>query len=472
MLPWSSTGRRRLEQTTYESALLRGNPLGDPHERPVLVYLPPGYDDSDQRYPVVYVTHGLHRAHRRCGSTARRSGSPYPELLDAMFATGDVPPAIVVFVDAWTRYGGSQCLDSPGTGQYQSYLCDEIVPWVDATYRTIADRDHRAVTGKSSGGYTAMVMPLLRPDVFSALATHAGDAAFELCYRDGVPEVRPHAARQVRRRLPEVLRGPPRAELGGTKDSDIDLLEIYGYASAYSGEPGRDGAAAVRRPRRDDPGDLGALAGRRPGRDGRRSRSTPRPLRSLRPPSGSTPAAPTSTTSTSVPLRSTGGCTRPAYRRRGCTSSCSRANTAGSSTATRWPCAGCASSCRIQVRQRACAVPSGMSWPEGIVARPIDKGDADAWAELLAAKREGRPGGRELRRRRPDRGAGGSAPGSGGGHHRPVGRRPDGRLRQGVRLQHDGDRRGPGRHRRHGPSGVAPARHRYGADALADEPGR
>src|SRR2546428_169584 len=80
------------------------------------------------------------------------------------------PPAIVVCVDAMTSVGGSQYLDSPGTGNYQSYLCDEVVAFVDANYRTIPDRDHRGISGKSSGGYGAMVVPMMRPDVFGALA--------------------------------------------------------------------------------------------------------------------------------------------------------------------------------------------------------------------------------------------------------------------------------------------------------------
>ncbi len=106
-----------------------------------------------------------------------------PELVDALFSGADSPPpAIVVFVDCWTSYGGSQFLDSPGTGRYHTYLCDEVVPWVDATYRTLADRDHRGITGKSSGGYGAMITPMLRPDLFGGLATHAGDALFEICY--------------------------------------------------------------------------------------------------------------------------------------------------------------------------------------------------------------------------------------------------------------------------------------------------
>lgn len=235
MLPWSAELAGRFEEHTYESELLRGNPLGDPHERPVLVYLPPGYDDSDQRYPTIYVTMG-YTGHIGMWFNRVPFRQPFPELLDAMFAAGDVPPAVVVFVDSWTRYGGSQCLDSPGTGQYHSYLCEEIVPWVDATYRTIADRDHRAVTGKSSGGYTAMVTPLLRPDVFGALATHAGDAAFNVCYRGEFAE----RARTLRDKYDgsyekffEYIAG----KAGRTTNEDLHLLEMYGYSSAYSAEP-------------------------------------------------------------------------------------------------------------------------------------------------------------------------------------------------------------------------------------------
>ncbi|WBQ04926.1 alpha/beta hydrolase [Kribbella sp. CA-293567] len=235
MLPWSAELAGRFDQTTFDSAFLRDNPLGDPHERPVLVYLPPGYDESDQRYPSIYVAMG-YTGHSGMWFNRTPFRQPYPELLDAMFATGDVPPAIVVFVDAWTRLGGSQYLDSPGTGRYHSYLCDEIVPYVDARYRTIADRDHRAITGKSSGGYAAMVTPLLRPDVFGALATHAGDAAFEVCYQ---PEF-PLRARQLRDQhdgsYPKFF-ADFESRVGRATRQDLEFLEMYGYAAAYSAEP-------------------------------------------------------------------------------------------------------------------------------------------------------------------------------------------------------------------------------------------
>ena len=69
----------------------------------------------------------------------------FVERLDAMFAAGDCPDAVIVFVDAWTSLGGSQFLNSAGTGRYMDYLCDEVVPFVDERYPTSADRDHRGL---------------------------------------------------------------------------------------------------------------------------------------------------------------------------------------------------------------------------------------------------------------------------------------------------------------------------------------
>ena len=158
------------------------------------------------------------------------------ELVDSLFADSSVPPAIVVFVDAWTSLGGSQFLDSSGTGNYHTYLCDEVVPWVDTRYRTIADREHRAITGKSSGGYGAMVTPMLRPDLWGGLATHAGDALFEDVY---LPEFR-QVARTLRNdyggayeRFWEDFRSRPAL----AKESDAYLLNVWCMAACYSADP-------------------------------------------------------------------------------------------------------------------------------------------------------------------------------------------------------------------------------------------
>ena len=182
MEPWSRGFVGRIDEHEIASEALRGNALGDPDVRPLWVYTPPGYDaEPGRRYPCVYVIQGL-TGQLDMWRNREAFRPSYLENIDALFASGEAPPTLVAFVDCWTSLGGSQFLNSPGTGRYQDFLCDEIVAFVDGRYRTIADRDHRGIQGKSSGGYGALVTPMMRPDVFSALASHAGDALFEACY--------------------------------------------------------------------------------------------------------------------------------------------------------------------------------------------------------------------------------------------------------------------------------------------------
>src|SRR3954449_2410499 len=187
--PWERPLRGALDRLAVESELLAENPLGDPSLRPLYVYRPPGVElDHPRPLPSVYVIQGYFG---QLDAWWRRE--PFEpnvfEGIDAMFAARDCPAAIVVFVDCWTSYGGSQFLNSTGTGHYQDYLCDEVVPFIDERYPTAADRDHRGLTGKSSGGYGAMVVPMMRPDVFGALASHAGDALFECACLPEFPAV-------------------------------------------------------------------------------------------------------------------------------------------------------------------------------------------------------------------------------------------------------------------------------------------
>jgi enterochelin esterase-like enzyme len=182
MWPWSIDFRGRFDEIVFESEMLKGNPLGDPHQRPLWVYLPPGYDnESERRYSTIYLLQGLtgQLDMWRNRVSLRKN---FPELADELFAKGEAPPCILVWVDCWTSLGGSQFLDSSATGKYHTYLCEEIVRWVDNHYRTSPVREHRAIAGKSSGGYGAMVTSMLRPDLWGGLATHAGDALFESSY--------------------------------------------------------------------------------------------------------------------------------------------------------------------------------------------------------------------------------------------------------------------------------------------------
>jgi S-formylglutathione hydrolase FrmB len=234
MLPWSYAFSGRIEEHEFDSVLLRKNPLGDPHIRPLWVYVPPGYDDaSDRRYPTVYVIQGFfgNLAMWRNRTAFRQ---PFLETADRLFADDEAPPTIVVYVDGWTTYGGSQFVDSPGTGEYMSYLCDEIVPWVDAHYRTLANRNHRAIAGKSSGGFGAMITPMLRPELFGALATHAGDALYEMAYLpDFIKVVR--ALRDFDGDIDRWL-ADFRTRVAGTRDTDLSVMMVLGVAAAFSAD--------------------------------------------------------------------------------------------------------------------------------------------------------------------------------------------------------------------------------------------
>jgi putative esterase len=246
MRPWSTEPRGRLDEHVVESDLLRGNPLGDPHRRPLWVWVPPGYDDEpDRRYPSVYVIQGLTG---QLDMWRNRSAfrPTFLELFDAA-----APECIVALVDAWTSIGGSQFIDSPGTGRYGSYLCDEVVSFVDERYQTLPEAAHRGIMGKSSGGYGAMVNPMLRPDRFGGFATHAGDALFEVCYQ---PDFR-SSVRALRdnydgsfERFWEDFRSRP----AFAKKTDYILLNDWCMAACYSAD--EDGT--VHLPYRTDTGRL------------------------------------------------------------------------------------------------------------------------------------------------------------------------------------------------------------------------
>ncbi|HEU0242237.1 MAG TPA: alpha/beta hydrolase-fold protein [Micromonosporaceae bacterium] len=231
MLPWEAPLAGRLDRHVISSELLRDNVLGDPSDRPLWVYTPPGYDEGAERWPTVYMIQG-YTGHVGMWANRMPYRQPFLETADAVFASGTAPGCVVVYVDAWTAYGGSQYVDSPGTGRYHSYLCDEVVPWVDAHYRTIPDRESRAIAGKSSGGFGAMITPMLRPDLFGALATHAGDTLYELCY---VHDFGP-AARALRDFDADIMAwwADFRSRPSFTNEADATLLGLLGCAAAFS----------------------------------------------------------------------------------------------------------------------------------------------------------------------------------------------------------------------------------------------
>lgn len=185
--PWGGPLRSTLDEHTIDSEALARNPLGDPARRPLWVLTPP-HVAADEATPIIHVIQGFTGRVEgwRARPPLRQSAL---EGFDAALADEDHPPVRLVFVDCYTSLGGSQFVDSPAVGDYHTYLCDEVVGFVDERYPTLPDPAHRGIAGKSSGGYGAMITPMLRPDVFGALASHAGDSLFEACFAADFREV-------------------------------------------------------------------------------------------------------------------------------------------------------------------------------------------------------------------------------------------------------------------------------------------
>ncbi len=170
----------------HTSRVLAGNPLGDPVDRDLHVYVPPGYDPhAERRYPALLAIVGYTGTGAYLFNTDALAES-LDRKLDRLIAAGACPPVIVAAPDCFTRVGGCQYINSVGVGRYEDYLVDEIIPFVDEHYRTLP-RGRWGVFGKSSGGYGSIVLGMRRPEVFCALADHSGDSCFELSYLGDFP---------------------------------------------------------------------------------------------------------------------------------------------------------------------------------------------------------------------------------------------------------------------------------------------
>ena len=154
-----------VERIKVHGKSLEGNLEGDTPDRDVFVYVPPSYaTNRNQRYPVVYLLHGY-------GLTAER-WMPFTNLAEAAdkdIAAGTMKEMILVNPDAFTKYSGSMYSASPTTGDWETYLAEDLVAYVDSHYRTIADRMSRGLGGHSMGGYGTIRIGMKRPDVFSSL---------------------------------------------------------------------------------------------------------------------------------------------------------------------------------------------------------------------------------------------------------------------------------------------------------------
>ena len=166
----------------FNSAALRDNPWGDPTSRELAVYQAPGIGPDDGPFPIIWHL----AAYTNSGQGQlnwRNHGENLPQRLDRLIHEKKLGPVRIALPDCYTSLGGNQYLNSSAVGRYQDYLLDELQPLLNDRFNNA----RHGVAGKSSGGYGALVLGMKFPDRFQALASHAGDLAFDLVYRPDFP---------------------------------------------------------------------------------------------------------------------------------------------------------------------------------------------------------------------------------------------------------------------------------------------
>ena len=157
------------ETKTVKSTILK-------MERKYAIYLPPGYNESDQSYPVLYLLHGSGDDH-----TGWVQFGQVQHIADKTIAEGKCARMIIVMPDANTERRG-YFNDMRGDFNYEDFFFDELIPHIEKTYRVRSERRYRAISGLSMGGGGTIFYALHRPNLFAAaapLSASTGNWSFE-----------------------------------------------------------------------------------------------------------------------------------------------------------------------------------------------------------------------------------------------------------------------------------------------------
>jgi enterochelin esterase-like enzyme len=163
-LPAQTIQRSQVITEFFRASSIEGNLAGEDPNRRLTIYLPPGYDSRNTRYPVIYFLHGFPVDDSICMAEFNLR-----ILLDSAIQTGRMKPVIVVLPNSYTRFRGSLYTNSPFTGKWADFIRKDVVGFVDRKYRTIPDRLARGLAGHSMGGYGALKLGMLYSDVFSVV---------------------------------------------------------------------------------------------------------------------------------------------------------------------------------------------------------------------------------------------------------------------------------------------------------------
>lgn len=225
----------RVERVRVHGKSLEGNLMGAPDSPEVSIYLPPSYGkDKARRYPVIYFLHGYN------GDDLQYLGPAgvrrLPEVIERAFAAGGVREMIIVVPNCMNAYGGCMYSNSPTTGNWEDYVAQDLVAYVDGHYRTIATRSARGLGGQSMGGYGALRIGMKHPEVYSSLWAMA-----PCCLTQGNPaptkDGKPSALEGVK--TVDALKA---IEEAAKQNRGADNGVLVGFATAAAWSPNPDNA--------------------------------------------------------------------------------------------------------------------------------------------------------------------------------------------------------------------------------------
>lgn len=187
------------ERIKIHSQALEGNLIGDPAERDVTVYLPPSYaSNPNQRFPVLYMLHGFTDTDSQWFGWEDHWIN-LQDVIEESIAEGLSKEMIVVMPNAYNTFKGSMYASSATIGDWETFVTQELVSYVDENYRTIPDRNSRGLAGHSMGGYGTLRLGMKNPDIYAAIY------ALSPCCMDGAASTNPELMKKLEILTPDQL---------------------------------------------------------------------------------------------------------------------------------------------------------------------------------------------------------------------------------------------------------------------------
>lgn len=217
-----------------DSKLLIGNPAGVTPSRALSIYLPDKNAlDGGIRYPVLYLLAPWTDA-GRTSLGWRPFKESFPARVERLIGEKKIPPVVVVAPDLYTDYGGSQFIDSSFFGPHASHLVQEVFTYIESKYPVLKGARHRAVIGRSSGGFGALRLAIDFPGSVGAVAAHSADLGFDNLFGTDLLTLA-DKLRRFNNRVEDYLAYVRRA--AKLNSSDVHTLMLLGCAGFYSPNP-------------------------------------------------------------------------------------------------------------------------------------------------------------------------------------------------------------------------------------------